>query len=38
MLALIVILGFVMVAQKNTKIENFRIDEAGINIQNQKME
>jgi hypothetical protein len=27
-----------MVAQKNTKIENFRIDEAGINIQNQKME
>lgn len=37
-LALIVILGFVMIIQRNSKIEYFRIDEKGIKIQNQEIE
>ena len=36
-LALIVILGFVMIIQKNSKIEYFRIDEKGVKIQNQEV-
>lgn len=37
MLALIVILGFVMIAQKNAKIEKFRIDQTGVYIQDQQL-
>jgi len=37
MLALIVILGFVMISQKNAKVEDFRIDKSGVYIQNQQI-
>lgn len=37
-LALIVILGFVMIIQRNSKIDNFKIDETGVTIQKQKIE
>jgi hypothetical protein len=36
-LTLIVIIGFVMIIQRNSKIENFKIDNLGITIQNQKI-
>jgi hypothetical protein len=36
-LTLIVILGFVMIVQRNTKVDTFRIDAQGITIQNQQL-
>lgn len=37
-LTLIVILGFVMIIQKNSKIENFKIDSLGITLQDHEVE
>ncbi len=36
-LTLIVVLGFVMIVQRNTKIDNFRIDQQGLTIQDQNI-
>jgi hypothetical protein len=36
MIALIVILGFVMIIQRNSKINNFKIDNEGVKVQKQE--
>ena len=36
-LTLIVVLGFVMIVQRNTKVDTFRIDQGGVTIQNQEI-
>ena len=36
-LTLIVILGFVMIVQRNTKVDTFRIDQGGVTVQNQEI-